>query len=158
MSGYNPNRIAAGKSTGGQFAAKVNGEQELDLPLDEVDEDCAMETRRELIRKHTEALLSRVGIKTVSDSLDQLAEKKNSQQITRSEDAAFSRLDAEHKKRARAAARHATDDALKKEYDNMTDERYWEVSRSERNTHGAVHDELIIRNIIEDEDLDALGY
>jgi hypothetical protein len=34
MSDYNPNRISAGKSTGGQFAAKVNGEQELDLPVD----------------------------------------------------------------------------------------------------------------------------
>jgi hypothetical protein len=31
MSGYNPNRVAAGKSTGGQFAAKVNGEQDIDL-------------------------------------------------------------------------------------------------------------------------------
>jgi hypothetical protein len=29
MSGYNPNREHAGKSTGGQFAAKVHGEQEL---------------------------------------------------------------------------------------------------------------------------------
>jgi hypothetical protein len=37
MSSYNPNRELAGKSTGGQFTAKVNGEQEIDLPPDEIE-------------------------------------------------------------------------------------------------------------------------
>jgi hypothetical protein len=38
VSNFNPSRVAAGKSDGGQFAAKVNGEQELDL-VDEFDDD-----------------------------------------------------------------------------------------------------------------------
>jgi hypothetical protein len=33
MSDYNPNRVSAGKSDGGQFAAKVNGEQDIDLDI-----------------------------------------------------------------------------------------------------------------------------
>jgi hypothetical protein len=39
MSGYNPNRVSAGKSDGGQFAAKVNGEQELDFEFEDYDAD-----------------------------------------------------------------------------------------------------------------------
>jgi hypothetical protein len=35
MTNFNPSRVAAGKSTGGQFAAKVNREQDIDLIEDD---------------------------------------------------------------------------------------------------------------------------
>jgi hypothetical protein len=138
------NRELAGKSTGGQFAAKVNGEQDIDLPDDVAVgiNDAAEELRAAFIRQQLTQKVAALPDKHLFANLNMLSRKLNRSDA---EDLVVEALNEEDYNRCRSEAKKSASSHLQLAIESSEPD----VGRqNQKNEYRAKFDELLERGVI----------